>query len=63
MMHSLMTSVVLFLEDVRSLLLMIFILLFDDVDKVSEVDGVDILNPFTVLDGQGDVGANLCDLL
>ena len=62
-MHSMMTSVVLFLEDVRRLLLMIFILLFDGVDKVNEVDGVDILDPFTVLDEQGDVGANLCDLL
>ena len=58
-----MTSIVLFLEDVKCLPLMIFILLFDDVDKVNEVGDVDVLNPFTVLDEQGDVGANLCDLL
>ena len=58
-----MTSVVLFLEDVKCLPLMIFILLFDDVDNVNEVDDVDILDPFTVLNEQGDVGVNLCDLL
>ena len=53
----------LFIEDIKCLPLMIFILLLDGVDKVNEVDDVDILDPFTVLDEQGDVGANLCDLL
>ena len=63
-MHSrMMTSVVLFTEDAKCLPMMIFVLLLDDVDKVNEINGVDILDPFTVLDEQGDVGANLCDLL
>ena len=50
-------------EDVKYPSMMIFILLLDDVDKVNEVIDVDILDPLTVLDEQGDVEVNVCDLL
>ena len=58
-----MTSVVLFNEDVKYPSHDDFVLLLDDVDKVNEVSDVDILDPVTVLDEQGDVEVNLCDLL
>ena len=58
-----MTSVVLFTEDVKCLSMMIFVFLLGDVDKVNEGSDVDMLDPLTVLDEQGDVGANLCGLL
>ena len=37
--------------------------LLDDVDEVNEVGDVHLLVLFTVLDEQGDVEVNWCDLL
>ena len=42
---------------------MVDALLLDDDDKVNGVNDVDMLDPLTVLDEQGDVEVNLCDLL
>ena len=50
-------------EDIEDLLKMFTTPLLDDVDKVNEVNDVDMLDPLTVLDEQGDVEVNLCDLL
>ena len=58
-----MPSIVLLNEDVKYPPMMIFVFLLDDVDKVNEISDVDMLDPFTVLDEQGDVEVNLCDLL
>ena len=38
-------------------------LLLEDVDKVNGLNDVDVLDSPTVLDEQGDVEVNLCDLL
>ena len=49
---------------VRSLLKMLGMLsLLDDVDKVDGLTDVNVLNSPTVLDEQGDVEANWCELL
>ena len=61
----LMTSDVLFNDGVEGLLKM-FAMIFpleDVVDKVSGLNDVDVLDSLTVLDEQGDVEVNLCDLL
>ena len=42
---------------------MIDVFFLGNVDEVNDVNDVGILNPFTVLDDQGDVEVNLCDLL
>ena len=57
------TSDVLFCEDVEDLLMMFSISLLDEVDKVNDVTDMDVLDFPTVLDEQGDVEVNLCDLL
>ena len=57
------TSDVLFCEDVEDLLMMFSISLLDEVDKVNDVTDMDMLEFPTVLDEQGDVEINLCDLL
>ena len=54
---------VLFKVDVRFFLKMNDVLLPSDVDEVNNVNDAVILPPFTVLDDQGDVEVNLCDLL
>ena len=54
---------VLFKVDVRLFLRMNDVLLLDDVNEVSDVNVEGVLNPVTVLDDQGDVEVNLCDLL
>ena len=38
-------------------------LLLDEDDIINDVNGVGILCPLTVLDEQGDVEVNWCDLL
>ena len=49
---------------VRFLLKMLDLLSIpDDVDKVDGLNDIDVLNFPTVLDQQGDVEVNLCDLL
>ena len=57
------TSIALFNEGVKYLHMMIFVSLLDNVDKVNEISDVDMLDPLTVLDEQGDVEIDLCDLL
>ena len=55
---------ILLYDVVRSLLKMLDMLsLLDDVDKVDGLIDVDVLNSPTVLDEQGDVEANWCELL
>ena len=54
---------VLFKVDARFFLRMNDVLLLSDVDEVNDVNDAVILPPFTVLDDQGDVEVNLCDLL
>ena len=53
----------LFKRDVEVLLKMYAVLLLVDVDKVNDANDVDKVNSLTVLDEQGDVEVNLCDLL
>ena len=54
---------VLFKVDAMLFLKMNDVLLLSDVDEVNNVHDVVILSLFAVLDDQGDVEVNLCDLL
>ena len=57
-------DVVLLPDDVEVVLaIFVVVLLVDDVDKVDGQNDVDVLGFPTVLDVQGDVEVNLCDLL